>query len=141
MGLKITKGDAYDASMTINELLNSPEVKIPQTAAYRLAKLYPKVRPFGIEVEKHMVKMAQQHGSEQFGGPDGTTSMGWSVSEKNREAYNTEVAVVRDEAIELDVTPVQVAAFGNTADGVALRHFAGLGDFVVGEPIEEVATV
>lgn len=134
--MKTTKGDAYDASMTMHELLTTTEdIVIPQTAAYRLSKMYPKLKTIGLEVEREMIRLAQIHGTEQLH-PTTGVSLGWNVPETTREAYNEELRKKRDEELELDIMPIQIAAFGTGAKGLTVRHFVGLHDFIQGEPLE-----
>jgi len=133
--MKITKGSAYDAAMTIKNIIDGCTQEIPQLAAYRLAKIYTKIQKYGLEVERHMIKMAQQFGSESLDS-DGV-SQGWKVPEANRKAYNEAVAVLRDEEVEIDANPVPIGAFGtNTANGLQTNQFYHLRDFIEGEPTE-----
>ena len=131
--MKLTQGNLYDAAMALKGIVEGQPRDLPQTAQYRLAKMFGKIKRYGLSVEKGMIEAAAEIGEERKG--TAGESLGWHISEAKRAEYDKMVGDLRAIEVEVDVQPLTFGAFGESTNGLTAQEFYMLGDLITGEPL------
>lgn len=126
--MKITNGQIWTAATALQQA-GRRHLDISQLGKYRLSRLEKDLAKDYRAIEDARIALIQTHGIETFQDEAKTKSTGWSV-EQGTDAHKAYVAAwdaLCAEEREVKVTPIPLAALGESANGLELGELSALG--------------
>jgi hypothetical protein len=134
--MKLTAGNIYDAYYALNAIVNTKRV-LPQTAKYRLARLYSALKKEYDLLETERVNLVKELG-EPVKNEEGVET-GWQVPPAKMEEYSKRWIEYRNQLLEVPVEPLYLSSLGDDPNGIEAKEFEMLGALIIEPPMPTLA--
>lgn len=128
----LTYGQIHCGYRGANMLMGGKR-NIPSMAKFKIARLHDALEKAFQPIEEHRISLVHKYGSEQFADEAKTISAGWQLGE-NTDAYKEfakEWEEFCNQTMDVTVTPITLASFGDGETGIEVLEFKLLGPLVI----------